>query len=178
MENEPKISYHNKDITSKIRSEQFKGKSFAVYGIDLPDIADIRPTNLPAVEADELRLDNLFLLEDGSYALVDYESEYRKANKCDYLKYFARITERLYNETGGFARIRLIIIYTADVKKGSTNPVLDIGGLRMKIEEAFLSELDPDAIWDELTWKLDSDVALADEDLMRMIIYPLTFKGK
>ncbi len=82
MEKETKISYQNKDITSKILSEQFKGKSFSVYGIDLPSIADIRPTNLPAVEADELRLDNLFLLEDGTYALVDYESEYRSSNKC------------------------------------------------------------------------------------------------
>ena len=80
MEKEKKIAYQNKDIASKILSEQFRGKSFSVYGIDLPEIEDIRPTNLPAVEADELRLDNLFLLADGSYVFVDYECLLQNTN--------------------------------------------------------------------------------------------------
>ena len=178
MEKEKKIAYQNKDIASKILSEQFRGKSFSVYGIDLPEIEDIRPTNLPAVEADELRLDNLFLLADGSYVFVDYESEYREKNKCDYLKYFARITERLYNEFGRFVPLKLVIIYTADVKRGTTDPVLDTGGVRMEIEEAFLTELDAGDIWKGLKRKIESGESLSDEDMMRMIIYPLTFRGR
>ena len=178
MEKEKKIAYQNKDIASKILSEQFRGKSFSVYGIDLPEIKDIRPTNLPAVEADELRLDNLFLLADGSYVFVDYESEYREKNKCDYLKYFARITERLYNEFGRFVPLKLVIIYTADVKRGTTDPVLDTGGVRMEIEEAFLTELDAGDIWKGLKGKIESGESLSDEDMMRMIIYPLTFRGR
>ena len=178
MEKEKKIAYQNKDIASKILSEQFRGKSFSVYGIDLPEIKDIRPTNLPAVEADELRLDNLFLLADGSYVFVDYESEYREKNKCDYLKYFARITERLYNEFGRFVPLKLVIIYTADVKRGTTDPVLDTGGVRMEIEEAFLTELDAGDIWKGLKGKIESGEELSDEDMMRMIIYPLTFRGR
>ena len=178
MEKEKKIAYQNKDIASKILSEQFRGKSFSVYGIDLPEIEDIRPTNLPAVEADELRLDNLFLLADGSYVFVDYESEYREKNKCDYLKYFARITERLYNEFGRFVPLKLVIIYTADVKRGTTDPVLDTGGVRMEIEEAFLTELDAGDIWKGLKRKIESGEELSDEDMMRMIIYPLTFRGR
>ena len=178
MEKEKKIAYQNKDIASKILSEQFRGKSFSVYGIDLPEIEDIRPTNLPAVEADELRLDNLFLLADGSYVFVDYESEYREKNKCDYLKYFARITERLYNEYGRFVPLKLVIIYTADVKRGTTDPVLDTGGVRMEIEEAFLTELDAGDIWKGLKQKIESGEDPSDEDMMRMIIYPLTFRGR
>ena len=57
-------------------AEEFEGKSFVVYGIDIPKIVKVEPTNLPAIEANELRMDNLFLLEDESYALVDYESDY------------------------------------------------------------------------------------------------------
>ena len=178
MEKEKKIAYQNKDIASKILSEQFRGKSFSVYGIDLPEIEDIRPTNLPAVEADELRLDNLFLLADGSYVFVDYESEYREKSKCDYLKYFARITERLYNEFGRFVPLKLVIIYTADVKRGTTDPILDTGGVRMEIEEAFLTELDAGDIWKGLKGKIESGEELSDEDMMRMIIYPLTFRGR
>ena len=64
------IAYQNKDITAKALADQFKGKTFSVYGIDVPEIVDVEPTNLPEVEANELRLDNLFRLKDGSFAIV------------------------------------------------------------------------------------------------------------
>lgn len=51
------IAYQNKDIVSKILAEKFRGKSLRVYGLDLPEIKEILPTNLPAIEANELRLD-------------------------------------------------------------------------------------------------------------------------
>jgi len=55
------IAYQNKDITSKILAEKFTGKSLNVYGFNLPKIKEVLPTNLPAIQEDELRLDNLFL---------------------------------------------------------------------------------------------------------------------
>lgn len=33
-----KIAYQNKDITSKVLAERFQGKTFCVYGLDLPVI--------------------------------------------------------------------------------------------------------------------------------------------
>ena len=75
--NKEKIAYQNKDIASKVLAENFKGKTFRVYGLDLPDIRQVLPTNIPVIKANELRLDNLFALADDSVALVDYESEYR-----------------------------------------------------------------------------------------------------
>lgn len=45
------------------------------------------PTNIPTVRANELRLDNLFELADGTVAVVDYESVYRKSDKVKYLNY-------------------------------------------------------------------------------------------
>ena len=68
------IAYQNKDITSKVLAENFKGKTFRVYGLDLPEIREVLPTNIPVVKANELRLDNLFELADHTVAIVDYES--------------------------------------------------------------------------------------------------------
>ena len=93
---EAEISWHNKDIMSKVLTETFKGKSFNVYGIQNADIVDVRPTNLPAVEANELRLDHLFEFSDGSMGIVDYESDYREENKVKYLNYIARLLKRIY----------------------------------------------------------------------------------
>ena len=86
-DNTDEIAYQNKDVASKVMAEEFEGKSFAVYGIDVPKIVKVEPTNLPAIEANELRMDNIFLLEDSTYAIVDYESEYRRENIFKYLGY-------------------------------------------------------------------------------------------
>ena len=72
------IAYQNKDIISKIFAENMKNKSLRAYGLDVPDIVRALPTNLPVIAANELRMDNLFLLADGSLAIIDYESIYRK----------------------------------------------------------------------------------------------------
>ena len=94
------ISYHAKDIFSKVMADLFKGESFAPFGVDLPKVVYAEPTNLPAIEANELRMDTLFRLEDGSYAIVDYESEYNERNKLKYLGYLVRVAKRLYNDLG------------------------------------------------------------------------------
>ena len=72
------IAYLIIDITQIFSAELLKNISLAVYG--LPDIyiKDLLPTNLPAVEANELRMDNLFVLGDDTLALIDYESSFVK----------------------------------------------------------------------------------------------------
>ena len=75
------IVYQNKDILFKILGQTYKEKSFAAYGIDLPRIRELLPTDLPKIAASEKNIDNLFLLEDGTYAIVDCESEYKKQIK-------------------------------------------------------------------------------------------------
>ena len=70
------VAYQNKDIVSKILTDGMKEKSFAVYGVPMSRIKDVLPVNLPAIEANEMATDNLFRLEDDSYAVVDYESSF------------------------------------------------------------------------------------------------------
>ena len=52
------ITYQNKDVLSKILAENLKVKSLKVYGLDLPKITQVLPTNLPVVQANEMRIDN------------------------------------------------------------------------------------------------------------------------
>ena len=85
------ISWQNKDVTSKLLAERLKEKSFGVYGLDIPKIIQVLPTNLPEIWANELKIDNLFLLEDGTLAIVDYESTYNEENKVKYLQYISRV---------------------------------------------------------------------------------------
>ena len=178
QQNKDPIAYQNKDITAKVLAENFKGKSLEAYGLHLPRVVDVRPTNLPAIEAKELRLDNIFILEDASWAIIDYESEYREKNKIKYLGYVAQLAKRMYNNDQKTHLIRIIVIYTADVKRGTTDPILDMGANRLQIEEAFLSDLDSEKIRERISGKLDRKEPLDDIDLMQLIIYPQTYGGK
>ena len=78
------IAHQNKDIIFKILSENYKNKSLAVYGLDLPPIKEALPTNLPAVQLDEKRADNIFLLENDTILLLEYESSSDAKNLIKY----------------------------------------------------------------------------------------------
>ena len=168
------IVYQNKDILFKILGQTYKEKSFAAYGIDLPPIRALLPTDLPKIAANEKSIDNLFLLEDGTYAIVDYESVYKKANKIKYLNYIARIMEKYFKEDETF-NLRLIVIYTSDVQ--SAEPTLETNCFTLRTEQAFLSHIDGEAAFREIQGKLQSGSPLANDDLMRLVILPLTVPG-
>lgn len=171
------IAYQNKDIMSKVFADKFADKSLKVYGLDIPKIKQVLPTNLPAVSANELRIDNLFLLEDGTIAIIDYESKYKKEDKIKYLNYITRVLERYKTEGKLDIKLRMIVIYTADVKPDEVQPEYNAGTLKFAITPAFLSQIDSKEVMDRLNKKVLTNEPLTDEELMEFIILPLTYKG-
>ena len=169
------IAYQNKDITSKVFAETFGQKSFGVYGISLPKVRRMLPTNLPAIETNELRMDGLFELDDQSVALVDYESVYRERDKVKYAKYMVRVSDRYLKAGKKVPKIRMIVIYTADVKREEVATDYDKEGYRVRIIPAFLSELDSESIRQKLHDKVTRGEPLTDEDMMEFIVLPLTY---
>ncbi len=172
------VAYQNKDICSKIFAEKLAGKSFQVYGVDLPKIKQVLPTNLPAIQANELRMDNLFLLEDDSFLLVDYESAYKEENKLKYLEYILRVLKIYQTKYGLNMKIRLLVIYTTDVSRENVSSILDVYSLKMELSQAFLSELDSKTIKETIIEKIKQKKPLTETELMQTIILPLTYKGE
>ncbi len=168
------IAYQNKDILFKVLSQTYKEKSFAAYGINLPPIRALLPTNLPKISANEKDIDNLFLLEDGTYAIVDYEAEFKKRNKIKYLNYIARVMEKYYPGEDDF-HLRLVVIYTGDVKNAEST--FETNCITLRMEQAFLSHIDGKAAFDIIYRKVQSGIPLEDDDLMRLVILPLTISG-
>lgn len=172
------IAYQNKDITSKLMAETLKGKSLAAFGLPELKIVDILPTNLPVIESNELRLDNLFLLSDGSLAIIDYESSFSRENFVKYLNYIARVIRRfaVRRELKDLKQLKMVVIYTADVERAEER--YDLGGLILIVESTYLIHLDGSQIYDRLKHKIDAGEKLAEEELMELMILPLTVKGK
>ena len=174
---ENQIAWQNKDIISKIFAENLKGKSLEVYGIHVPEVEAVLPTNLPLIQADELRIDNVFLLKDQSLAIIDYESSFSTDDKWKYIGYIRRIAQYYSKEWNRELVIRMIVIYTADIERKQVKTAFDLGCLTLSVDAAFLSELNSDAIYKNLRDKITSGQKLSDEDMMRFIILPMSYKG-
>lgn len=170
------IAYQNKDIEFKILSEGYKEKSFRAFGLELPRIKELLPTNLPRVSVDEKRMDNLFLLEDDSIAIVDYEPEDIRSNRIKYMNYIARVLERYEKDRTKIKDLRMIVVYTGDVQKA--DPIMEMSCFTLRMEQVFLSKLDGEAIFDSIRVKTETKEKLTEEELMQLIILPLTDKGK
>ena len=179
MENtDAEIAYQNKDIFSKFMGERMRNKSFKAYGLDLPEIIHVEPTNLPTIQATELRIDNLFELADGTFAIIDYESDYDEKNKLKYAGYLTGVLTRYYEQHHQFPVLRMIVIYTADIARGTTKDQLNAGAIRLKMDTAFLSDLSGDEIYHRLSSKLQHGQPLDDTDCMQFMIAPLTYRTK
>lgn len=172
------IAYQNKDIASKVTAEHLIGKSLAPFG--LPDVRVIGtlPTNLPVIESNELRLDHLFLLDDHSVGIIDYESVFTKENFVKYMNYVARIMKRYaeQNRLEELKEIKVLIIYTADVEQALET--YDLGSVVIRVEAAYLVNLDTEAIYQRLGRRMSRQERLTEEEMAQMMVLPLTVKGK
>ena len=82
--------------------------------------------------------------------------------------------EKYFKENEAF-NLRLIVIYTGDVK--SAEPTLETGCFTLRTEQSFLSHINGEAAFQEIQGKLQSGIPLTDDDLMKLVILPLTVPG-
>ncbi|WP_294158892.1 hypothetical protein [uncultured Selenomonas sp.] len=74
--------------------------------------------------------------------------------------------------------MRMVVIYTADVVRGTTKDQLDAGALKIQMDTAFLSDLSGDEIYCRLSSKLQQGQPLDDTDCMQFMIAPLTYRTR
>lgn len=166
------IAYQNKDIVSKILGDGMKEKSFSVYGIPMSKVKEVLPVNLPAIEANEMATDNLFKLEDSSYAVIDYESTFSEKSKIKYVNHIARILKKY----GSNIRLRMIVLCTSGIRH--INAVLDVGCLRLTVEPGYLSSINAEIILKTVRERIENREKLSDSEVMQLIILPLTEEKK
>lgn len=166
------IAYQNKDIVSKILGDGMKEKSFSVYGIPMSKVKEVLPVNLPAIEANEMATDNLFKLEDSSYAVIDYESTFSEKSKIKYVNHIARIVKK----HGSNIRLRMIVLCTSGIRH--INAVLDVGCLRLTVEPGYLSSINAEIILKTVRERIENREKLSDTEVMQLIILPLTEEKK
>ncbi|MCL1999473.1 MAG: hypothetical protein FWG65_11980 [Turicibacter sp.] len=165
------ISHTNKDILSKSLSQNYKDKSFDVYGLNVARIKQMLSTDYPVV-AVEYRGDGAFLLTDNSLLLTEYESKFKFANFIKYLRYVLALLDILAKEGIKVTNVIVAVIYTGDIKTAPA--VYDLGAVKVSVEQVFLSKFDTGEMYADLKAKIERGERLSDDDVMRLIILPLT----
>ncbi len=169
------IAYQNKDIVSKLFGDRMKGKPLSLFGLGSNlKVVDVRPTNIPIVQARELRMDNLFELEDGSVAILDYESVYKKENFTKYGRYIMDVIDRYLREEKE-PDIHMMVLYTADIEEAKAS--MERTACRIQVEASYLAGV-PSEEWMEDARKRIEEGNITDEMLMHLVILPLTYKGE
>lgn len=169
-----KIAYQNKDIVSKIFGDRMKGKSLSLFGLKTDaKVVNIQPTNIPIMEVKELRMDNLFELNDGSVAILDYESVYKEENFFKYGLYVMDVLKRYLKENKR-PDIHMMVLYTADIENVQTT--LHKTACDIHVEAAYLIDVDSEA-WKREIQEGIKTRSITDEMLMHLILLPLTYKG-
>ena len=172
---ETAIAYQNKDIVSKLFGDRMKGKPLSLFGLgtDLK-VVDVKPTNLPIVQARERRMDNLFELEDGSVAILDYESEYKKSNFTKYGRYIMDVADR-YLKEGKEPDIHMMVLYTADIERAETS--FSRTACSIQTEASYLVKA-PSEEWLKDVKAGIASQSITDEMMMHLVLLPLTYKGE
>ena len=124
------------------------------------------------METSESFLDKLFKLEDDSLLIVDFESVSKKANFVKYSRYFNRVLERY----GPDVEIRILVVYTSDVENAMDRLVKKCGSI--VVEQAYLSHIDGDKEFKAIKDKIEAGEKLAEEEIIKLVILPLTYRGK
>jgi hypothetical protein len=169
------ISYHSKDILFKSLSELYKDEALDVFGItDSTKIKELLPNEFPKVRADERRSDTLFLMEDDSILMLEFESNNRVIeNHLKYIDYGLRILNRYYDAERKIKQIRVVVIYTSDVVKADES--LNAGDLTINSKAVFLHEYQGDAILEIMKEKVEAGEYLTHQELMKLSFLPLMY---
>ena len=89
-----------------------------------------------------------------------------------YSRYVTNTLERLYKNGVRVRKVVIAVLYTADITKADSE--LNLEDFHIKVRQVFLSKFDTSTIYSEIKAKIDAGVSLSDEDVMKLIILPLT----
>lgn len=169
----------NKESTNQLFLKNFKGKSFQILGLDVPKIRQVEEVYLQDVITEEYYKEYLFTLEDNSVAIIKCEEKFEKTCVDEYICGVSSLLDFMEKERDKYhVKLRVIVIYTADVSKEEVPDFYDIGALVLRTENIFMLDMNFEKIMRKLTEKVEQKEMLTEEEQMEFVVLPLSCKEK
>lgn len=177
MREDKKIHYNNMDIVQRLMGETMKGyEPLKIFKYSSAKVKEVLSTDLPKIETVDDKADTLYLLENGDFLHVEYQSTTEKED----IYRFAAYCIRLYNKVRkksfkGRPDIQTVVIYSPLVSKKHVEPSMDIGSIKFNFYPIFLNEFkendDSATILDKI--KENPNTSLSKEEQLRLVYQPL-----
>lgn len=168
-----RIHRNGADIIQRLMATNMIGeRPLIALTIDTAKVKEVLSTDLPAIQTKDDKADTLYLLEDGTYLHVEYQTT---AKKDDVLR-FAGYVMKLYNNLKDKEPlIKSVVVYAPHISPENVVDTVDMGVLRYQFQSVFLRELNLEERYQEVLKRIRKDPAirLSDEDKMVIIYKPL-----
>jgi predicted transposase YdaD len=162
---EVSVTHDNYDAIFKYLTEMFEDKALTFYGIDTPSIVRAEKTDLPNIQVDERRMDFVFLLADGSYLHLEFQTTASVADLERFKIYDVSLYEKKRRP------IRTAVIYGSGIE--SAREILDHGSVKYFTQAVYMGKYDGDEIYRDLLDKVSRFDKLDDVDQLNLIFLPL-----
>lgn len=136
----------HKDVAQRHVTEALAAHFSEWYGEDLPAIAEVLPTDLPAIHVTDRRVDRLFRLVDDS--LLDLEFQTSAEPTVDrFLDYAVDLWHRYHSP------LRTVVLHLGPPPPAPPPSRIEGGWLQFRLERAFFGARDGEATWQRLAAK-------------------------
>ncbi|WP_458413803.1 hypothetical protein ACNQFZ_02600 [Schinkia sp. CFF1] len=168
MTEDYKIPRNHKDIGFRSLAAMFKDEFIPFTGIQLPKVKDVIQTNVPLIEVKDRGMDINFLLEDGTIAHIEFESD--SLTEKDLIR-FAYYDLALYEQRS--QKIRRIVVFSSGVSPTTKNQ-LDIGSVKQQQDSIFLEyDFNGDEIFGKIKETIMKGNPLTNIERLQIILLPM-----
>ncbi len=130
---DPRVARQSADILLKWMARALRGALMQRFSLDLPDIVEALPTELPVLEVRVEAVDFVFLLADGRILHLEFQMV-RRADDLARFHGYAAVLYRLHRR-----KIVTVVFYGPSVREAPE--VLDGGAFVYRVRNVFLGHL-------------------------------------
>jgi RecG-like helicase len=159
------IAHNYQDIIFKKMTELFKDETLEYYGLNLPKIVSVKPTELPTIKVSNQNMDFVFELEDNSLLHLEFQTTHKKADLLRFLQYDLALYAKEKR------KINTVVIYSGKYKKAKKG--LEIGPINYTVQQVFMIKYDGVKRYQEIKEKIEKSEELTDKDLMDIVFLAL-----
>ncbi|WPS85659.1 hypothetical protein SMD22_00980 (plasmid) [Brevibacillus halotolerans] len=171
------LHYNKMDITQRLLADNMRGqKPLITFDFETAKVQEVLPTDLPDLRTKDDKADTLYLLEDGTFLHVEYQTTVRKHDPLRFAEYVLGLYNK-YKDDERFEsfEFQTVVMYAPHISRSSVKTTLDLKCIQFTFHPLLLNELDQSAEYTRIIDKIrqDPNVVLTDEEKMLLIYKPL-----
>ncbi len=176
------IHRNGMDIVQRFMAEKMVGQfPLKALSYESAKVKEVLSTDLPDVTTKDDKADTLYLLEDGTFLHVEYQTTVKKHDSFRFAGYVMALYNKFIDDKRFSTFIfKSVVIYAPHIKRGSVNAIFDIGAMYYHYDPIFLNEIQQEESYIHIIDKIrqNPNVKLTDEEKMIILYKPLFNSSK